>query len=229
MSGLERTGGFRTVWQVEIDDYCRRVLAKHWPDVRRWDDIRTFPPAGEWGVDVVCGGFPCQPVSHAGLRRGEDDERWLWPEFARIIRILRPKFAILENVTGLLDSGLGRVLGDLAEIGFNAEWSVLSSCTMGAPHPRQRVFVVAYPNQEHGRKRVGGWTERQGAILTRNNRASTWADPERKPMETEAGNNRMANGLSGRMVGAGGNAVVPQCAEWIGQRILEGERQLRNQ
>jgi DNA (cytosine-5)-methyltransferase 1 len=144
--GLERTGGFETVWQVEIDDYARRVLAKHWPNVRRWDDVRTFPPepAEEWRCDVICGGFPCQDISDAGSKLGLSGKRsGLWREFARIIRVLRPLYVVVENVAALLDRGIGDVLGDLATIGYDAEWEVLSACAFGAPHTRERVFIIA--------------------------------------------------------------------------------------
>src|SRR6187551_321237 len=129
----------RCAWQVEIDPYCRRVLAKHWPDVRRHDDVRTFPPtdAGEWRVDVICGGFPCQDISNAGKRAGIDGERsGLWAEYARIVRALRPSIVVVENVAALLNRGIERVLGDLAACGFDAEWEVLPAAAAGAPHFR---------------------------------------------------------------------------------------------
>jgi len=221
--GLERAGMY-CKWQCEIDPYARRVLAKHWPDVRRWDDVRTFPPPdGEWGVDLVCGGFPCQPIAAPGNRRGAEDERWLWPEFARVISILRPRYVLLENTTELLNQGFGSVLGDLAALGFDAEWSCISACSVGAPHTRQRLFVVANSDGFHGKAWLGDREIRRGEILKSHHRASTWANPERKPMETEAGDDRVVNGLSGRMVGLGGNAVVPVIPEWIGRRILEAD------
>jgi DNA (cytosine-5)-methyltransferase 1 len=146
--GLERAG-MVCKWQVEINEYCRRVLAKHWPDVPRWDDVRTFPPeSGEWAVDLVAGGFPCQPVSLAGKQLAQQDERWLWPEFARTLRVLRPRYALLENVPGLLVHGMGDVLGDLAALGFDAEWQVLPAAAVGAPHLRERVFVLAHAHGE---------------------------------------------------------------------------------
>ncbi len=109
--GFERAG-LECKWQVEIDPYCQRVLAKHWPEVRRHDDIRTFPPDGsdEWRVDVICGGFPCQDISDAGKRAGIDGERsGLWAEYARILGAIRPRFAVVENVAALLDNGMGSV------------------------------------------------------------------------------------------------------------------------
>lgn len=151
--GLERAG-MTVVGQVEIDDYCRRVLAKHWPEVPRHDDVRTTV---EWWqseprprVDVVCGGFPCQPVSVAGRRRYQDDERWLWPAMAAVIRELRPSYAVMENVPGLLVRGMGDVLGELAAIGYDAEWDCIPAAAVGAPHLRDRWFGVAYPDgQQH--------------------------------------------------------------------------------
>ena len=143
--GLERAG-HEIVWQVEWDAYCRKVLAKHWPDVPCYEDIHDCGAHNLEEVDVCIGGFPCQPVSVAGKQRGQDDERWLWPEFARILGELRPRFVIVENVPGLLVRGLGDVLGDLAELGYDAEWGCVSAASVGAPHLRKRIFIVAHTN-----------------------------------------------------------------------------------
>lgn len=160
--GLERAG-LRCVWQVEINDYCRRVLAKHWPNVRRHDDVKTFPPQeGAWSCDLIVGGFPCQPVSVAGKGLAQDDPRWLWPEFARILRVLRPRYALLENVPGLFVRGFPDVLGDLATLGYDAEWAVLSAAQFGAPHLRKRVFVVAYSHRERQLQPQGGVSNERG-------------------------------------------------------------------
>jgi DNA (cytosine-5)-methyltransferase 1 len=152
--GLERAG-MTVVGQVEIDPFCRHVLAKHWPEVPRHDDVRTCV---EWwrseprpAVDLVCGGFPCQPVSVAGRQRAQADERWLWPAFAGIIRGLRPRWVLLENVPGLLARGAGDILGDLAACGYDAEWDCISAADVGAPHLRRRWFAVAYPHGQRGR------------------------------------------------------------------------------
>jgi DNA (cytosine-5)-methyltransferase 1 len=135
------------VWQCEIDPYAQRVLAKHWPSVRRWEDVRTFPPAGDWSCDLVCGGFPCQDISNAGRRAGIDGERsGLWGEFARVLRVVRPRYALVENSAALLNRGMGRVLSDLAECGYDAEWDCLPAAAFGALHIRNRVFLLAYPN-----------------------------------------------------------------------------------
>lgn len=152
--GLEDTGGFKTVWQVECDPFAQAVLRKHWPDVGRWDDVRTLPPAPaeDWKCDVICGGPPCQPASHAGLRRGQRDARWLWPDTLRIIRTLRPRIAVLENPPALLDldngERFGEILGALAESGYDTEWQCIPASAVGAPHRRERVFIVAYTDKE---------------------------------------------------------------------------------
>ena len=147
--GLEMTGGFEVLWQVEINEFSQRVLSKHWPDVARWDDVTTFPPDdGEWGVDMITAGFPCQDISVAGKGEGLDGERsGLFYEVVRITERLRPRFLLLENVSALLVRGLGDVLRALAEVGYDSEWHCLSAATVaGAPHLRDRIFILAYPN-----------------------------------------------------------------------------------
>ncbi len=144
--GFERAG-LQCKWQVEIDPYCQKVLAKHWPNVTRWDDVKTFPPeSGDWNVDIICGGFPCQDISFAGRGAGLDGERsGLFFEVIRVAEQLQPRMLVLENVAALLNRGLDRVLGALAEIGFDAEWHCIPAAAVGAPHIRDRVFLLAYP------------------------------------------------------------------------------------
>lgn len=157
--GLERAG-MHCVWQVEIDGYARRVLAKHWPHVRRHDDVRTFPPEGDWSCDLIAGGFPCQDISFAGKGAGLAGKRsGLWMEFARIIRVLRPRLVLLENVSALLVRGFGRVLGDLAALGFDAEWGCIPAAAVGAPHIRDRVFIMAHSERN-------GWSPAAAAGLS---------------------------------------------------------------
>jgi len=135
----------RCIWQIENDPYCNRVLAKHWPGVKRYGDIREVQGASLEKPDVLCGGFPCQDVSNAGKRAGIDGERSrLWGEMCRLVREIRPRIVVVENVPGLLVRGMGRVLGDLAESGYDAEWGCLPACAVGAPHIRNRVFILAY-------------------------------------------------------------------------------------
>lgn len=147
--GLERTGGFKTVWQVELDDYARRVLAKHWPDVIRWDDVRTFPPEGDWSCDLICGGFPCKEVSVANqyehaAQGVEGPNSGLWSEYRRVVSVLRPRFVLVENSPAITSRGLGRVLGDLAGLRYDAEWARIPAGLFGSAHRRDRLFVLAW-------------------------------------------------------------------------------------
>src|ERR1700761_6048931 len=154
----------RTVAFCEIDPFARRVLAKHWPNIPCYDDVLSLPPdrlkADGISVDVICGGFPCQDISVAGKGAGLEGERsGLWREYARLIGELRPSHVIVENVSALLNRGLDRVLGDLAALGFDAEWHCIPASSIGAPHRRDRIWIVAYPNdpaskrqRQHSRK-----------------------------------------------------------------------------
>jgi DNA (cytosine-5)-methyltransferase 1 len=154
--GLERAG-MECRWQCEIEPFCRQVLAKHWPHVTRYKDVREIGEELE-PVDLICGGYPCQPFSQVGERGGTEDPRHLWPEFARILRLLRPRYALMENVPGHLSMGFGDVLGDLAEIGFDAEWMCLRASDFGAPHRRKRVFILAYSRSERSQGQLQAGT-----------------------------------------------------------------------
>src|SRR5690606_2941096 len=142
--GLERAG-MRTVWQVEMDDYATRILERHWPDAIRFRDVREVGSHNLPPVDLICGGFPCQDISYAGKGAGIAGERsGLWTEFARIVRELRPRYVLVENVAALLSRGLDVVLGDLAACGYDAEWDCIPAAAVGAYHLRDRIFIVAY-------------------------------------------------------------------------------------
>jgi DNA (cytosine-5)-methyltransferase 1 len=228
--GLERAG-FRTAAFCEIDPYCRRVLAKHWPEVPCYDDVRSLTAerlrADGISADVICGGFPCQDISRASpTRSGLDGERsGLWREFGRLIRELRPSYVLVENVAALLDGELGTVLGDLAECGFDAEWSAVSACSLGAPHMRQRVFVVAYPDSIDGRSRLRhSASQSQRAIQALDHLARSragWAAWLEDPSELYRG----ADGVAHRVdrLRALGNSLVPQIPELIGHALERGE------
>lgn len=155
--GLERAG-MTIAYHSEIDEYCVRVLEKHWPNVPNLGDVKKIKWEELEDVDVIAGGYPCQPFSTAGKRKGEEDPRHLWPYVFDAIRTIRPRFALLENVRGHLSLGFGTVLGDLASIGFDAEWQVLPASAFGAPHRRDRVFIVAYPEikSSDGRRSICG-------------------------------------------------------------------------
>jgi len=160
--GLERTGGFETVAFCEIEDYPRRVLAKHWPEVHCYEDIReldaTTLQRHGIEVDAICGGFPCQDISTAGNGAGIEGERsGLWSEYARLIGELRPQVVFVENVAALLGRGLDKVLGDLASIGYDAEWHCIPASAVGAPHRRDRLWIVAHATGERcGKARTVG-------------------------------------------------------------------------
>lgn len=154
--GLERTGAFRTVAFCDIEPFARSVLARRWPGVPIFDDVRGVSHAtlASKGIlpDVICGGFPCQDISLIGNGAGLEGERsGLWSEIVRLSREIRPRYVIVENVSALLVRGLGRVLGDLAAIGYDAEWHCIPASYVGAPHRRDRIWIVAYPGAKAGR------------------------------------------------------------------------------
>lgn len=227
--GFERAG-FEIKWQVEIDDYAQRVLAKHWPHVRRYGDIRAIDWATVEPVDVLCGGFPCQPHSLAGTRRASDDERDLWGEFARAIRGVRPRWVVAENVPGLLSSEsgrfFGRVLGDLAEGGYDAEWDCLPASAFGAHHDRDRVFVAAYLMRERLSLRCQAGTHIQDAGIFSQGPGLAFGIAreglERRGSPQWGGD---VHGIPDRMdrIKALGNSIYPPIAEWIAHRIKEAD------
>ena len=247
--GLERAG-MRVVWQCEADPWCRRVLARHWPGVPCYPDVRELAAAPP--VDVLAGGFPCQPVSLAGRGAAQADARWLWPEFARLIRLFRPRYVIAENVPGLLARGLGLVLADLAELGFDAEWMVFGAGDIGAPHLRERVWIVAADacREPSGEPRGGqrrAWRRadaaRGGGDLVADagherrlrhvepgtpgqapgaRQPARQADPRRGAWPAEPDVGRVAYGVPSRVdrLRGLGNAVVPACAEHVGRLVM---------
>jgi DNA (cytosine-5)-methyltransferase 1 len=238
--GLERTGGFKTVAFCEIDPFCRKVLAKHWPSVPCYDDIRELTAvrlrADGIVPDVLCGGFPCQDISIAGAREGIEASRsGLWREMARLVGEIRPRFLIVENVAALLDCGMGRVLGDLAAVGYDAEWHCVPASAIGAPHIRDRVWIIAHPGRGVGAQSI--LTADNVAEGARRN-ASQWRQnrvfaqvasirPEILQARVDRSKNaRMDDGLSDwpHRARALGNAVVPQIPEMIGRAILAAER-----
>ena len=216
--GLERTGRFRTVAFVEIDPYCNKVLAKYWPDVRRYSDVKevTAIALRSDGIErpaVICGGFPCQDISNAGKREGIRGLRsGLWSEFARLIGEIQPSWAVVENVSALRGRGLDRVLGDLASLGYDAEWHCIPASAVGAPHQRDRIWIVAHTNREGLEigQGFGGDTGEELAPVV----GSGWWDAG-----PDVG--RVAHGVSSRVdrLRALGNSLVPQVAELIGHAI----------
>jgi DNA (cytosine-5)-methyltransferase 1 len=158
--GLEWAGVGHTVWQVERDTFCRSVLERHWPNARRFDDVHTVGAHNLEPVDVICGGFPCQDISYAGKGLGLAGERsGLWFEFARVVGEMGPRFVVVENVAALITRGIGDVLGTLSDLGYDAQWRAIRASDVGAPHRRERIFIVANAH-EHGSQ-----GERSGGIL----------------------------------------------------------------
>ena len=145
--GLEKSGVIETTAFCEIDDHCRKVLHKHWPNVVKFKDIKDLK-VSEGDFDIICGGFPCQDISVAGQKKGITNETrsGLWYEYKRIIKEVKPRFVIIENVRNLLNSGLAIVIKDLHEIGYDCEWEIISARSVGACHLRERIWIVAYPN-----------------------------------------------------------------------------------
>lgn len=174
--GLERAiPGLQTVWQVEKEEFCRSVLERHWPDATRYNNVRTVGAHNLEPIDILCGGFPCQDISIAGKGEGLDGERsGLWWEFHRLINELRPRVAVMENVSAIDVRGLSAVVGSLSQIGYDCQWTIISAAQCGAPHMRRRWFGVAYPssiadrgwstaNTNQGRGRTSNTVQSRGA------------------------------------------------------------------
>ena len=150
--GLERTGGFKTVAFCEIEEYPRRILAKHWPDVPIYEDVKELTHErleadGLGRIDLICGGYPCQPFSHAGERRGAEDDRYLWPEVKRLMATVRPAWGVFENVAGHVSMGLDEVLSDLEAEGYTGFPVVVPACAVNASHRRDRVWILAHRSE----------------------------------------------------------------------------------
>jgi DNA (cytosine-5)-methyltransferase 1 len=259
--GFEMTGEFTTVAQVELNEWACQVLEKHWPNVLRFNDVREVGRHNLPECDVIVGGFPCQDVSLAGRGAGLEGERsGLWWEFHRIISEVRPRVAVVENVPGLFVRGFDAVLGSLAEIGYDASWEVVSAASQGAPHIRERVFIVAYPGRGSSGGREGSQPghDLAGQYGLHLNRAQAANQPERPGADaTDAHGERREEQHAPRVAGdAGrapwrvdtrggqwaiepairrvvdgvprrvdrlrglGNAVVPQVAYFVAQRVL---------
>jgi DNA (cytosine-5)-methyltransferase 1 len=223
--GLERAG-MRTVAFCEIESFPRKVLAKHWPNVPIYDDVRTLTAerlaADGIAIDVICGGFPCQDISFAGNGAGLAGERsGLWREYARLISEIRPRYVIVENVAALLSRGLGDVLRDLAALGYDAEWHCIPASRVGARHRRDRAWIVAYAER---RRLQGGDVEcaRTATVVAaafgRYRRGREFGEAWRS--EPDVG--RVAYGIPDAMdrIKGLGNAVVPQIPELIGRAII---------
>jgi len=196
--GLELCGLGPVLWQCDNDPHARAVLATHWPSVRRYNDVREIDETAE-RPEIICGGFPCQDISLAGKGAGIDGARsGLWSEYARIIRALRPSVVFVENVAALVNRGIDRVLGDLAALGFDAEWDVFRASDVGAPHRRERLFLLAYA----GCTRLEGEKHQEPFVAER----GRWLP------EPDVGRVASRSPLAAHRLRLLGNSVVPQQA-----------------
>lgn len=169
--------GFETAAFCEQDKFCQKVLAKNFPGVPIFDDIKTLKGDQFNGsIDIVCGGFPCQPWSTAGKRRGAEDDRHLWPEMLRVVREARPRWVIGENVAGIIRMGLDAVLADLEAEGYTCQSFVIPACGIGAQHRRDRVWIVADSNRERESQPQGAFGKERGRALDRNQESSPNTD-----------------------------------------------------
>jgi len=252
--GLERTGGFRTVAFCESDPHCQKVLKKHWPRVPIYNDIRHLDASvlASDGItaDVITGGFPCQDISYAGKGKGLNGTRsGLWHEMLRIIRDVRPTWAIVENVSALRSRGLARILQDLCKVGYCVEWHCIPASSIGAPHQRDRIWITAYGNPDsHSQSAISLNDEAPimpGTIANPDSQRGCMRHPEWQHAEdagqppisegyhtrtmvcwdTESSIRRVAHGVPRRVdrLRQLGNSVVPQIPQLIGEAIIRYE------
>jgi DNA (cytosine-5)-methyltransferase 1 len=250
--GLEWAGLGPTLWQVEISEPCRRVLARHWPEAKRYEDVRSVGAPTLAPVDLICGGFPCQDISSAGKRAGLAGARsGLWYEFARILAECRPRFVVIENVASGAAKWVDAVRGDLERLGYASLPIPIAASDLGAPHQRARVFIVGCAADPHGKERSTLQAPKQRSRVktakpagARAHAADAHHQRQLQPrrVESEGGRwpcdadrcwtaepdvARVAVRLPGRvdrerMIG---NCVVPQCAEVVGhviRQLMEG-------
>ena len=218
--------GFTTVGQCEWAYYPTKILEKHWPDVPRWRDIRTltgesfYERTGLRTVDVISGGFPCQPFSVAGERRGKEDDRYLWPEMLRVIQEIRPTWVLGENVPGIINLALDQVLSDLEGIGYACEAFLIPACGVDAPHKRFRICILA-----HNACKLS-WIERKPADAPADGGQGDYdsrretPDGQRERRKDQPGMGRMADGLPTDVHIADPDTDSNRLQGWMQEQIL---------
>ena len=238
--GLERTNGFETIAFCEIEPFCQKVLKKHWPNVPIFEDIKELNNNIEQldylrPIDVICGGFPCQDLSYAGKGGGIHAERsGLWWEMVKTIGLLRPKYVIIENVAAILGRGFSDVLISLAKERYNVEWEIIRAQDFGLLHERERLFAIAYLMRERSntfifQERIDN--EKFREKWNDSNVSSIYIEDFKRAYPIYREFLREGNGVSTRLdetkrrVKALGNSIVPQCTEFIGNLILEYEKE----
>ena len=258
--GLEATGGFETVAFCDIEEYPRKVLEKHWPHVKQYTDIKelTYDKLKSDGlvsntekIDIITGGYPCQPFSVAGRKKGEKDPRHLWPEYFRLVQELQPTWVIGENVSGHIKLGLDTVLKNLESEGYSARTFSISASSVGANHQRERVWIVAHSKHNSDQQQVSRSDgeekkisrehrkedsqsrkpSRTNSIWQQNNRHETAENVRQSSRSEEASGwwniepnvGRVAHGVSNRVhrLKSLGNSLIPQIPYYIGLSILQ--------
>jgi DNA (cytosine-5)-methyltransferase 1 len=229
--GLERAG-MRSAAFCEVEPYCQRVLARRFPGVPVYDDVRTLTAdrlrRDGISVNALAGGFPCQDISYAGFGAGlAGDRSGLWFEYARLLGELGPDIAVVENVSALLDRGMAEVLGTLSDLGFHALWDTVSACAVGLPHMRRRVFIVAYAHRLNGWEGFRHSFAREYRALQTIDRFEGARARQRarlaNPSELYGGADGLPYGMERNR--AIGNAVAPDVAETIGTAIMRAMTQ----
>jgi len=211
-------GGIETVGFCEIDPWAQKVLAKNFPSAPIHNDIKTLNPNDYGAINLITGGYPCQPFSSAGKRKGEADNRHLWPEVLRIVTTARPRWLLCENVAGHITMGLDQVLSDLESIGYTCGALVIPACAVDAPHRRDRVWIMANPNSgrreqlrrsEPSKQHEEGCVSRPKRLCCDSHGGAKW--------KAEPNVVRVANGVPRRVdrLRGLGNAIVPQVAAEI--------------
>ena len=228
-------GGFKTVGFVECEPFCQKVLKKHWPNVPIYEDIKSYQPE-PYSADVICGGFPCQDISQAGLQAGitKETRSGLFFQLMRIICLVRPRFIVLENVAAILSNGMGVVLGELAQAGYDTEWACIKASDLGGSHKRDRWFSVSYAanTNSEGLQRLRAKHELQESS---EEREACWS-PSRITLEQDwrrylskpllsRGDDVIPNWIHrSKRIKALGNSLLPAVAAIPLQRVLDLEK-----
>jgi DNA (cytosine-5)-methyltransferase 1 len=225
-------GGIETVGFCEINPYATKVLQKNFPGVPIHNDVKTLKPNEHGRIDLITGGYPCQPFSHAGERRGEEDDRHLWPEVRRIIEESRPRMVLCENVAGHITLGLDQVLSELDSLGYSCGATVLPACAVDASHRRDRVWILAHsrssvPQDGCGQSGIPPKAQEDRKAAWDNGRSDTgarWASEDEYPVDG------MAHGIPSRVdrLHGLGNAIVPQVAAEILRAMMRVDSLLPN-
>ena len=227
--GLERSSipNLRTIWQIERNEFCRKVLARHWPNALRYNDIEKLDYSGIEIPDILCAGFPCQDFSVSGKQAGlKGENSGLWYNLFELISVLRPGIVLLENVAAIIAIGLPEIAGAFSSIGYDMQWTIISARSLGACHLRERWFAVAYPvKKNRGNKPFDPLSmekenkpECQRGKIERIQPKNYW-----KGFPTRSGLCRRDDGIPNRLdrIRSLGNAIVPACSEYVGNCLVD--------